>query len=221
MDTRWYLDVNRFARETSWAHGFMAAYALWLGVTLLGVFLVAGWWQARSDGPRAVAASLWAGAGTVLAVALNQPLSHLVGRVRPYDTLHGVEVLVPRANDFTFPSDHAVVVGAVLCGLIIARRRALVVAAAVVGVLLAFARVYVGAHYPTDVIAGILFGAAVVGLLAPLALMILTPVVSGLARTPLRPLVSTARRVQPRARGAGALIAPAPDEHAGARTAGP
>lgn len=30
-----YLDLNRFSRHTAWAHGFMHAYALWLGPVLL------------------------------------------------------------------------------------------------------------------------------------------------------------------------------------------
>ena len=193
MDTRWYEDINSFARSTPWAHGFMAAYALWLGVTALGVLLVAGWWVARGAGQRAVVTALWAGFGTALAVAINQPVSHLVGRPRPYVTLHGVEVLVARANDFTFPSDHATVAGAAICGLFLAGRKRLTVAATVIGVFLAFARVYVGAHYPGDVIAGLVLGAAVIALLRPVAAFILTPVVAWLARSPLWFLVSTTR----------------------------
>lgn len=191
MDTSWYLDVNRFARSTAWAHGFMHAYALWAGVVVLGLLLVAGWWQARSEGTEAVARMLWAGAGTLAAVGLNQPLSHLVGRARPYDVLRGVEVLVPRAHDFSFPSDHTTATGAVICGLVLAGRRALTAVAVGTGLLLAFARVYVGAHYPGDVVGGLIFGALVVGALAPVALWILRPVVARLAGSPLRLLVAT------------------------------
>jgi membrane-associated phospholipid phosphatase len=204
VDTRWYLDINRFARDTSWAHGFMAAYALWAGVTVLGLLLVAGWWRARPEGPRAVAAALWAGAGTLVAVGLNQPLAHLVGRTRPYDVLRGVEVLVPRANDFTFPSDHATAAGAVVCGLFLARRRKLAWSAAGFAALLAFARVYVGAHYPTDVIAGLAFGAAVVAVLYPLAVRILVVVVGFLCRSPLAWFVSSPQGRSPDALPAGA-----------------
>ena len=95
-----------------------------------------------------------------------------MGRIRPYDTLHGVEVLVPRANDFTFPSDHAVAAGAAICGLLLARRWVLGGVAVAVGLFLAFARVYVGAHYPGDVVAGYLMASVVVlvvSLLRPVA----------------------------------------------------
>ena len=193
MDTSWYLDLNRFARSTSWAHGFMHAYALWAGVVVLGVLLVVAWWAARPEGPLSVARVGWAGAGTLAAVGLNQPLIHLVGRPRPYAVLHGVEVLVPRANDFTFPSDHATAAGAVICGLLLARRWRLGIVAAVLGLFLAFARVYVGAHYPGDVAAGLAFGAAVVAVLYPLAMWILEPLADLVARSPLRPVVTAKR----------------------------
>jgi membrane-associated phospholipid phosphatase len=69
------------------------------------------------------------------------------------------------------------------------------IVACVAAVLMAFARVYVGAHYPGDVVAGLGFGAvlAIVGgyLLVPL----LTRLVDRLVGTPLRPLFSIRRRV--------------------------
>ncbi len=164
LDQHWYLDVNRFARSTSFAHGFMHWYALYVGVGILGVLLVLGWWRARRafDPRKSVTAAIWAGAGTIIAVALNQPLGHLVGRPRPFLAFPHAEVLVPKTNDFTFPSDHAVVAGAVIAGLFLLGDRLLAWIAVVVGLFLAFARVYVGAHYPADVIAGLLFGAFVV-----------------------------------------------------------
>ncbi|MGH9303925.1 MAG: phosphatase PAP2 family protein [Acidimicrobiales bacterium] len=197
LDRRWYLDVNHFARSSTWLHGFMHAYALWAGVVVLAILVVGAWWRARRYGARAVALSLWAPIGTVIALGLNQPLSHLVGRLRPYDVMRGVEVLVPRANDFTFPSDHATVAGAVIVGLFLAGRRIFGVAALLLGFLLAFARVYVGAHYPADVAAGLLFGGFVVLVLSPLALWILRPVVEFLERTPLRFLVLSKNAERP------------------------
>lgn len=190
LDTNWYLDVNRFARSTSWAHGFMAAYALWAGIAVLAVLLIAGWWRARADGTRAVARALWAAIGVVVAVGINQPISHAVGRLRPYAVLRHVEVLVPRANDFTFPSDHATAAGAAICGLLLAKRWRLALAAAFFGLFLAFARIYAGAHYPGDVAGGLVIGAAVTAILYPLGTAILAPVAGWLASTPLWPVVA-------------------------------
>lgn len=192
MDTTLYLDVNHFARQTPWAHGFMAPFALYGGVVVLALLLLAGWWRARSrsDSAGAVVRAVWAGVGTAAAVGIAQPINHLVARPRPYVTLHHVEVLVPRAHDFTFPSDHATVAGAAIVGLWLLRDRLMTVLALVDGLFLAFARVYVGAHYPGDVVGGLLLGAGTILALWPLAALLLRPVVAAVSGSPLRFLAS-------------------------------
>jgi len=194
VDTNWYNDVNSFAVHTAWLHGFMKPYAVY-GVGLFAILVLFAWWYARSqtNPPRAVAAAIWAAAGTVIAVGLNQIIVNAVARPRPYVTLHGVEVLVSRSTDYSFPSDHTVTAGAAAAGLwIIAHyggraARWIATVGTVLALLLAFARVYVGAHYPGDVTAGLLIGAAisVVGWLA--VKHILTIIVERIARQePLR-----------------------------------
>jgi membrane-associated phospholipid phosphatase len=72
-------------------------------------------------------------------------------------------LLVDKTTDFSFPSDHAVMAGAVAMGLFLVSRR-LGLVALVAALLMAFTRVYVGAHYPADVVAGLALGAVVVAL---------------------------------------------------------
>jgi membrane-associated phospholipid phosphatase len=200
MDTSLYKAVNRFAVHTAWLHGFMKVYAVY-GVGLFGLLVLGAWWYARSetDAPRAVAASLWAAAGVLIAVAVNQIIVNAVARPRPYNSLTGVEVLVSRSHDYSFPSDHAITAGAATAGLwIIARYggraiRSIAITATVLALLLAFARVYVGAHYPGDVAAGLVIGAAIV-VVGWLALrQPITALVQRIARQRrLRPLVHSA-----------------------------
>jgi undecaprenyl-diphosphatase len=166
-DRAWFLDVNEWARDTSWLHGPMQAFATY-GVLLFGALLVAGWLLARRSGEaRQVAASVWAGVATLLAVAVNQPIVAAVNEPRPYRVLSDVLLLGQPSTDPSFPSDHATMAGAVAVGLVLVSRR-LGAFALIAALLMAFTRVYVGAHYPDDVIAGLALGAvvALVGWLA-------------------------------------------------------
>ncbi|TNC20062.1 phosphatase PAP2 family protein [Amycolatopsis alkalitolerans] len=155
-------DVNTFARATPWLHGLMYGYATY-GVALFALLLVAGWWNARRTGdPARFAAASWAGLGTIVAVGINQPIVGAIHEARPYTATHGLLVLADRTSDFSFPSDHATMAGAVAAGLFLARRRTLAWIATVAALAIAFARVYIAAHYPQDVAAGLVLGAVVV-----------------------------------------------------------
>ncbi len=187
LNTRLYLDLNRVARHSVWAHTFMHAYALWLGPVVLAATVVLAyavvWWRRSLH---AAALLVLGGIGTLAALGLNQLVGHAARELRPYDAHPHALVLVARTNDYAFPSDHAVLAGGLLATVLlliapqawhaVGRRRngtrptAFVAFAVsvnlVVGLFLCFARVYVGAHYPGDVVAGLLFGMAVVGVLS-------------------------------------------------------
>ena len=188
FDRSWFLHVNSFARSTPWLHGPARGYAGY-GVVLFAALLLATWWTARAHRDvRAVAAALWAPVGALLALGLNQPIGRAVAESRPYAVLPHVLVLVPRTSDFSFPSDHAVMSGAVAAGILVANRRWGLVAV-VAAVLMCLTRVYVGAHFPGDVMAGLLFGAAVSLAGYLLLRRLLERAVRMVAATPLRPLV--------------------------------
>ncbi len=186
LNTSVYLSINNFSRHTGWAHGFMRAYALWLGAVLLVAIFLAAYaviWMRRDH--RAAALMGLSGIATFVALGLNQLVGHAFKELRPYVTLRHVLVLVPRANDYAFPSDHAVVAGALMASVLLVGRRVtphapptsptkangrallvLGIVSVTFGLLLCFARVYVGAHYPGDVVAGLLLGALVVVLMS-------------------------------------------------------
>jgi undecaprenyl-diphosphatase len=186
----WFLHVNALARATGWLHEPVRLWAEY-GVVAFAALLLAGWWLARRGGvPRRHAAALWAPVGMLLAIAANQPIGNAVAEPRPYAALPHVLLLVSPTTDFSFPSDHAVMAGAVAAGLWWVDRK-LGVLATIAALVMAFARVYVGAHYPLDVVAGLLLGAAVttLGLLA--ARPLLVKLVEALEGTRLRPLLVT------------------------------
>lgn len=189
LDKALFLDINHFARDTGWLHTPLYDCATY-GAVLFAALLIAGWWAARHRDPAAMAAALWAGAGTLLGVAVAQPLNHAVAEARPWQSLPHALILAAHSTDFSFPSDHAVMAGAVTTGLLLYHRRLGTIAAAA-GLVLCFARVYIGAHYPQDVAAGFLLGAGVVLAGYAIARRPLTVLVRLLTATPLRPLLTT------------------------------
>ena len=179
FDTRLFLDFNGFAGRTAWLHGFARAYAGAAGVVVLAVLLLVAWWRARggafgSGAPDRVADVVWTAAGALVAAVVALPIAHAVGRQRPYAAIHqAVNVLIARGGGFGMPSARAALAGAVLAGLLLAQDWLVAVAAAVAGLLLAAAQVYVGAWYPGDVAGGLLLGAAVVVIARPAVIVVL------------------------------------------------
>ena len=156
-----FSQVNDLARHTPWLHGLATGYAEY-GVVLFAALVLLAVWQGRHAPHAKLAAALWAGVATVLAVGVNQPVVSLVAEPRPYQSHPGILVLVARSTDWSFPSDHSVMAGACAVGLLIFSRR-LGAVAAVAALLMAATRVYVGAHYPLDVLVGLVLGAVVAG----------------------------------------------------------
>lgn len=159
-DDSLFLAVNAFARHTPWLHAVVLGYANY-GVVLFAVLLLLGLLEGRHRSSRTLAASGWAAVGTMLAVAVNQPVGHIFAEARPYTVYPHALRLATVSSDFSFPSDHAVMAGAVAAGLFLVSRR-LGLVAAVAALLMAFARVYIAAHYPWDVVGGLVLGAGVV-----------------------------------------------------------
>ena len=188
FDGSWFQSVNDFARSTGWLHTPARGFAQY-GVGLFAAALLWAWWWARGRRDVArVAAALWAPLGALVALGLNQPLVNGLREARPYALLPHVLVLVSRSSDYSFPSDHAVMAGAVAAGVFLVSRTWGLLTA-LLAVLMCVDRVYVGAHFPGDVLAGFVFG-ALVCLVGHAALKgPLERLVSQLARTPLRLLV--------------------------------
>ena len=192
-DRHAFLDVNKFARHTSWLHGFMEFFAKY-GVVFLAVALVAGWWiSRRSSSSRGVTTSVWGVFAALIALAIAQPISHAVNETRPFVAIPSALTLIHHSTDAGFPSDHATAAGAVAAALVFVSWRVGVVAW-VIALLLAFSRVYVGVHYPQDVLAGLALGAAVACIGVWLVVPLLNRITEWLQGTPLRPLITSESR---------------------------
>ncbi len=91
----------------------------------------------------------------------NMLLKKLVARTRPYELIAGLETLVKRPSSFSFPSGHSASSFAAAWVLFRRLPKKYGVPAVVLAAFIAFSRLYVGVHFPTDVLLGALSGALV------------------------------------------------------------
>lgn len=128
---------------------------LYLGMLLFVIAIAIGsrWVSWRRA---AVAAGLSAGLG----LAVGKIISDLYYRARPF-VAHPrlVHLFEPHAADASFPSDHATAAFAIAVAILLRKRLAGLIVLFFAAIL-AFARVALGFHYPTDVIGGAAIGTA-------------------------------------------------------------
>lgn len=88
----------------------------------------------------------------------NLLLKNSICRLRPFEVINGLIPLIQAPTDFSFPSGHSASSFAV-AGILLARtNKHIGIPAWILAFLIAFSRLYIGVHYPTDVIAGMLIG---------------------------------------------------------------
>jgi undecaprenyl-diphosphatase len=114
----------------------------------------------------------WTGKKTAVVIAISMlvliPLGVLtkdtVARARP--VIPKADFLIAPDKEYSFPSGHALIVSAGAAGALFlfrntSRQLAVSVILAIEAALVCISRVYVGGHYPLDVVGGILLGVGV------------------------------------------------------------
>ncbi|MED7949213.1 phosphatase PAP2 family protein [Streptomyces sp. BE303] len=189
------VDGGLYTRVVGWAdaapHWLDRLVALWsaLGLALFALLMLAAWWRARGAGSVVIARVLASPLIVVVAYAVNSVFKGVVEEVRPCAQLGVRDTLetCPGPGDWSFPSNHTVVAFAAAAALWFADRWIGWIAG-VAAVLMGASRVWVGVHYPHDVLAG-----AVVGVLVALPLASVAgraaPLVDRVRSGPLRPLL--------------------------------
>lgn len=159
MDELAFLNSVQEHLRCGWLDAFMVpitmlgnAGALWVA---LGIVLICmrRW---RRAGVAIIVAVVAAG------VLAKLVLGGLLPRPRPCDANTAVQLIIARPFGSSFPSGHTAAAFAAVAVLIAERLpRGLTIPCAVLAVLIALSRLYLYVHYPTDVLAGAVLGAAI------------------------------------------------------------
>jgi undecaprenyl-diphosphatase len=164
------------------------------GYLLAIPFLLAGLVRAANAGAAsrrtrllgAIGAFLVACAAVYLGGFVEDLMKEAVGRVRPCRALEGVRLLTACPKSFSLPSGHALSSFVFAVPLFHLSRGRIAPAwrgyILTLAALIAFSRIYLGVHYPTDVLSGALLGSAL-GLTASYGFLYLTGLRSGREKT--------------------------------------
>jgi undecaprenyl-diphosphatase len=189
--------LNRFANHSE---AFDKAVGAVSGSYVLkgGVYMAAVWWAWFSGAPgEDQARRRTYMVSTILAAIVALGIARVLGTVLPFRGrplfADGLDFVPPRsANtaDFedwsSFPSDHAALFFSLAAGLWYVRRSLGLLAGAYAAVVICLPRLYLGVHYPTDLIAGAAIGIAVtwIAVRRPIRRAVGLPALAWLYRAP-------------------------------------
>ncbi|WP_245690847.1 phosphatase PAP2 family protein [Sinosporangium album] len=160
----------------SWVH-VLAEIGTDAGLVLFAVIFLLNWWLARGGDPRRMALALVGPVAVVGAYIVSEVTKTLIQQDRPCWSMAVATIAeCPAAGDWSFPSNHATIAAGAAGALMVvwrpSRYFALPLAAG-----MAFSRVFVGVHYPHDVLVGFLIGAILAPILTLLLVGAVTPLI--------------------------------------------
>src|SRR5437867_2036444 len=177
MDYRIYHAINQFVYHHAWLGRGLNVLENW-AVPVIAIATLPLWLLARPGGSRKwKLASACALGSAALALLVNQLIGKVWNRERPFATHPSAHVWGSRSHDPSFPSDHASAAFGIAFAVFFFDRlvgSVFLAAAVVIGA----GRVFIGAHYPLDIVAGCLVGLAAALLVTKVA----KPVVEWLVR---------------------------------------
>jgi len=192
MDYRIYHGINQFVFDHDWLGRALSVLQTW-AVPVLAIATFGLWLLARPGGPRKwKLASASALASAALALLIAQVIGKIWPRDRPFAAHPDAHVWGSRSHDPSFPSDHASAAFGIAFAVFLFDRvvGSIFIAAAT---FISVGRVFVGAHYPADVLAGALVGLGA----ALLVVRVAGPVIEWMVRLAERitdPVVSAVLR---------------------------
>lgn len=169
-----YLLITRLAQSTpEWVHSF-AEIGTDAGLLVFAALFAWNVWRTRETPEHRLA--LVAPLAVIGAYVVSEAAKSLIQEERPCRAVAGALPIAecPSVGDWSFPSNHATIAAscAIVLTVVWTRLAPVVIPLAM---LMAFSRVFVGVHYPHDVVAGFLVGSTVGVTLALLAVRLVGP----------------------------------------------
>lgn len=171
-DSAWYFDAVAAARATPWLNE-PAMLLTRYGLVAFGIAVAVVLVRARSASDQRVADIVWVPLAAAVAGALGWLIKLMVGEPRPCLALPPGATLWACDASGSFPSNHAAITAAAAVSMLGVNRSWGWVAVGF-ALLMAGSRVYIGAHYPHDVLAGLVLG----GLVAAAGPLVRRPLVA-------------------------------------------
>jgi undecaprenyl-diphosphatase len=101
----------------------------------------------------------------LVGIAVGETLKIVAFRARPFVGIEAITTRVPTDFDSSFPSGHVLIVAiGSAFSLLKFRKREASLLLSLEAAIVCYSRVYVGMHYPLDVVAGVLLGIGIVGI---------------------------------------------------------
>jgi len=148
---------------------FFAYGLIWLVPT--GLFI--GWLRGSSALRQILIAATVSGLAGLL---INQLIGLVWYHPRPFEAGIG-HTLVPHVRDSSFPSDHLTLIWAIAFSLLLREQSRLAGwALALMGVLVAWARIYLGVHFPLDMLGAVLVALGSAWLILSAEHQLITPI---------------------------------------------
>lgn len=141
---------------------------IWLPIIIMGWFYL---FFGRKGKKRMLALLLVVGTGATDIIS-SRIIKKIVGRKRPCITEPDCRILIGRKTSKSFPSSHAANTSAFAAMIYFCEGFPSAAPFIVIAASVAYSRVYVGVHYPIDVLAGILLGIFIARIILAIALMI-------------------------------------------------
>ncbi len=159
FDTTVYHFINGFAGRSHILDTIMIFFAKDALEIYAALFIIA-WFVLPKKDINNRHALVMAGLSGVLALIINLVISHIWFRPRPFTVFQKgtFTQLVPHSPDASFPSDHASGSWGFAAGSWGKQQKWISYTFTIIAVIVMIARVFVGVHYPTDVIGGMVIG---------------------------------------------------------------